>query len=616
MQRARREILRWGLLILLAAWPMFPQMGHAQDFWVQVESLSQLNEAERRVRSYTQILENVYGFRTTAGSYVIALGPYDRVTADDVLQNLIEDQVVPSGSFVREDTFYASRFFPIGPPPPNIPETPQPPGQDTPIDLPVTEQSQPLEIVTDNPIAVDPVADFPTSAPVESVPPAPDSTNTPSAIEAPEETPQQARLSEAELDQQARENLQIALQWFGFYNSGIDGVFGPGTRGAMRAWQTEQGVEPTGILTTRQRTELLNTHAQALAALGMRTVRDDRIGVEIDLPLAMVRFSNYNYPFARFDSINESGVQVLLISQPGGRATLEIVPPDGERRHDRTEFLLTGQSDTLRSHTEARLTNGAVKGFTLVWSPERDDQIARVLPMMQDTLRFVDGVLDPVAGFDDDVENRADLMAGLEIRRPTMVRSGFFVNGEGGVVTTADIAETCDEILIGDIHPSDVVYRDPNLGVIVLESRERLAPRAFAEIAPRPGRVRSEIAVAGYPFDGALNAASMSFGTLADPRGINGETTMQRLTLSTNESEVGGPVLDLTGAVVGMVLPNDHTARALPADVTLALRADTLAQALGAAGTPAIISDRQGVMNRETLARLGADMTVTISCWN
>ena len=51
----------------------------------------------------------------------------------------------------------------------------------------------------------------------------------------------------------ARKELQIALQWEGYYRSLIDGAFGPGTRGAMRGWQEDNGFEPTGVLTTRQR---------------------------------------------------------------------------------------------------------------------------------------------------------------------------------------------------------------------------------------------------------------------------------------------------------------------------------------------------------------------------
>jgi hypothetical protein len=108
----------------------------------------------------------------------------------------------------------------------------------------------------------------------------------------------------------------------------------------------------------------------------------------------------------------------------------------------------------------------------------------------------------------------------------------------------------------------------------------------------------------------------MVFGTLADLQGIGGETTIQRLALDTSDSEAGGPVFDQTGSVLGMVLPGLDGARALPAEVTLALRADQLTDVFAAAGLRPTLSSRTTAMGRERLARLGADMTVTVTCWN
>jgi hypothetical protein len=65
-----------------------------------------------------------------------------------------------------------------------------------------------------------------------------------------------------------------------------------------------------------------------------------------------------------------------------------------------------------------------------------------------------------------------------------------------------------------------------------------------------------------------------------------------------------------------MVLPGMASGRVLPEGVTLALRADRLGEVLAAAGITPTVSARTEAMNRERLARLGADMTVTVSCWN
>ena len=420
------------------------------------------------------------------------------------------------------------------------------------------------------------------------------------------------------------------MQYFGFYRGGIDGAFGPGTRGAMTDWQISRGLEPTGVLTTRQRAQLLDEYETELARIGYAQVTDAAAGIDVVLPMGMVAFEDYNFPFARYTEINDSGLTILLISQPGDRATLfglyeimqtlEIVPLDGERERGRDSFRLTGQSDTLRSHTEARVTAGAVKGFSIIWGPERDDDIREILPRIRDTIDYFPGTLDP-AFVPEDATEDIDLVSGFEVRRPELVRSGFFVDAQGTVLTTTEAIMTdagqCDRVLIDNAYPASVTFQDDTLGLAVLRPEQALAPLGFAQMAPNPGRVRAEVAVAGFPFGGALSYASTTFGIISAVEGVDGEAWMQRLDLSTGDSEAGGPVLDASGAVLGMVLPGTAGQRMLPDEVTLALRSDSLAEALAGAGVP--LQTANGVsatLNRDQLARLGADIAVRVSCWN
>jgi peptidoglycan hydrolase-like protein with peptidoglycan-binding domain len=445
-----------------------------------------------------------------------------------------------------------------------------------------------------------------------------------------EETPAEARQSEAQLTRQERDALQVALQYFGFYRGGIDGAFGPGTRGAMTDWQIARGLEPTGVLTTRQRAQLLEEYETELARLGYAQVTDAAAGIDVVLPMGMVAFSDYNFPFARYLPINDSGLTILLISQPGDRATLfglyeimqtlEIVPLEGERERGSDSFVLTGQSDTLRSHTEARVTAGAVKGFSLIWEPERDEDVAQILPRIRETIDYFPGTLDP-AFVPEDAAEDIDLVSGFEVRQPELLRSGFFVDAAGTVVTTTQAVTgesgRCDRILIDNAYPASIAYQDAELGLAVVRPDQALAPLAFARIAPTPGRIRGEVAVAGFPFGGALSYASTTFGSISALEGVDGETWMQRLDLRTGESEAGGPVLDASGAVLGMVLPGTAGQRMLPDEVTLALRSDSLIEAMAGAGVPLQTANGIGPnLNRDQLARLGADIAVRVSCWN
>ena len=62
-----------------------------------------------------------------------------------------------------------------------------------------------------------------------------------------------------------RRRVQEALSALGFDPRGVDGVLGPGTRAALRAWQAAQGVEETGYLTADQLSELAAQAGQRAA---------------------------------------------------------------------------------------------------------------------------------------------------------------------------------------------------------------------------------------------------------------------------------------------------------------------------------------------------------------
>lgn len=64
----------------------------------------------------------------------------------------------------------------------------------------------------------------------------------------------QAQAAEAALglDRTDRQQIQRNLSLLGYDPRGIDGIFGPGSRAAIKAWQKANGQDPSGYLTARQ----------------------------------------------------------------------------------------------------------------------------------------------------------------------------------------------------------------------------------------------------------------------------------------------------------------------------------------------------------------------------
>lgn len=439
----------------------------------------------------------------------------------------------------------------------------------------------------------------------------------------PDETVEEARASERELSRAAKELIQTALQWEGFYDANIDGDYGRITRRAMSAWQESKGIEPTGVLTTAQRAQLLADYNAILDGLGLAMVTDEDAGIAINLPTALVQFDRYVPPFAHYEPLDpENPTRVILISQEGDQAslfglydimqTLEIVPPEGLRERKQRSFRLKGADARIVSETYAEVQDGAIKGYTLIWPVNDEKRRLRVLENMRASFTRLPGVLPDVAGEGQSV----DLVAGLKIRRPAISRSGFYVDGAGAVLTTTEAVDQCERITLDSEVDATVSARDDGTGLALLSPATALSPSQFARFRPSELRLQSEVSVAGYSYEGVLGTPTMTFGQLADVRGLNGDEAINRLALSAQPGDVGGPVFDNAGSVIGMMQTVEGAAgQQLPPNVSFATDAPTVVTFLSDAGaTPAAAEDNPPIPP-EDLTRQAISMTVLVSCW-
>lgn len=576
--------------ITLFAGLMGSTSAFAQDtFWVQVEANTTLTEAQNATRLYDAELDDVVGFRLGAsGWYATALGPYSETEAAAVLVDLIRSGAVPGDAYVSDGAAFGQQFWPVG-------ANSRTETDDTPA---VTETQA--------------------EAPVIVAEPEPE----PEPI-IPEETPQEARQSEAQLDREAREALQIALQFEGFYTSGIDGAFGPGTRGAMAAWQEAKGYEATGILTTRQRDELIGDYNAVFDSLALASVMDQDAGIELIMPTAMIDFDRYEAPFAHYEG--DQGVRVVLISQSGGQSTLyglydilqslEVVPTQGERSRGENSFEITGSNRDIVSYTYAEVVDGAVKGYMLIW-PTGDEKRRNIaLSAMKDGFASTGPtVLDDNAGLDEAMQS-VDLVSGLEIRRADRARTGFYVAGDGTVLTTTEAVAGCSQITLDESYPASVVATDEALGAAIVKPEQALAPLAVASLSSGEPRIKSDLAVAGYSFGGRLSSATLTFGQLADIKGLDGEDNVYRLDLEAQDGDAGGPIVDNAGMVLGMLKSDSDGSRQFPDEVSFATKAPALAAFLEANGVVTEPVIPASSLSPHALAVKAADMSVLVSCW-
>jgi len=574
----------------------------AQEAWIQVEARPTLAEAEDRARAYARTLPDVTGYEMAAGWHAIVLGPYQIDEAARQLNLLRREGLIPGDSFLTDGRVLRTRFFP-------------PEGADPePAQAVTTAQAEPA--AEPAAAAPEPQAPEPAAEPARIVDPFP-----------PAESFAEARNSEALLTREEREELQRALAWFGFYTAGIDGAFGRGTRAGMAEWQARNGFDPNGVLGARQRAILLAAWRDDLAAMGLRLVRDERAGIEVQIPTAMVEFDHYEAPFAHFREKDGSGVRVYLISQQGDATTLfglyeimqtlEIVPLDGPRERRASSFTIEGRSATVASYTQAGLSGGLIKGFTLVWDPRTATRMDKVLDAMKASFRpFGDVALDDALAAPDSAA-RADMLAGLEVRRPERVRSGVFVDGTGRVLTAFEAVEGCDRLTIDQGTEAALTASDAAAGLALLTPVTALAPADHAAFRAETPRSGAEIALAGFAYADLLDTPVMTFGRFAGPGGFDGAPGLLRLDLAALEGDTGGAIFDTSGAVLGLLLPRSAGgARPAPEGAALARDAGAVTAFLEANGVAPQAEPFGGAMAAEDLTDRATAMATRVACWN
>lgn len=577
----RLAILFWFILA--------PCFAIAQDRWVQIEAQPSLLEAEARAREYASQFNDVQAFSIGSGWYAIAIGPFGEDTARLLLNDLLSAGQIPRDSFLSTGTNYRQKIWPTG-------------------------LSNSVTTLPPAPQVADPVPEItpeaePTIAIVETTDPEPS---------VPDETPRQARASEQALSRDQRKDLQIMLQWAGYYNSTIDGAFGRGTRSAMAAWQADQGFEPTGILTTQQRQILADQYNAVLKDLGLASVINQEAGIAIDMPLAKVAFDTYAAPLAHYASKTSGREHVFLISQAGNQddlaalfeviQTLSLVPRDANAKLSGNSFEITGTLNDAETYVTATLARGEIKGFGIVWPNANPEQITRLFDRMRTSFTPVDGTLSPALA--QNVGADMDLVYGLDIRRPLMMRSGVYISQDGTLLTAAEGLDLCRSFVIeGEV---DAQLVEPNTnGLAILQPSAKIAPPATARLATQSIAIGQDLFLTSYPYGGRLNAPTVTLGSVADLRGLDNDTAKMRLELPANQNDIGGPVFDAFGGLHGILVSPNASGRILPNDTQVAINLGALSVDLGLAKAPATQNE---LKEDELVAALSAS-TALIECW-
>jgi S1-C subfamily serine protease len=206
--------------------------------------------------------------------------------------------------------------------------------------------------------------------------------------------------------------------------------------------------------------------------------------------------------------------------------------------------------------------------------------------------------------------------------RSTLVATGtgFFITRQGHVLTNAHVVDGCKSLTIARVGEAATMA-----SVVSVDKQNDLAVLMAASPAPavaafrgRPIRQGDAVVAFGFPYAGSLSSGgSVTAGSVNALSGLHDDTRYLQVSAPVQPGNSGGPLLDDTGAVVGVVSAVYRSNRAtgiVPQNVNFAIKADIVRTFLGAAGvTPEAASTGRELSTPDIGERARA-FSVLIDC--
>jgi len=133
--------------------------------------------------------------------------------------------------------------------------------------------------------------------------------------------------------------------------------------------------------------------------------------------------------------------------------------------------------------------------------------------------------------------------------------SAFVVSRKGHLLTNNHVVSECSRVEIGGVGTAVVLSKDSGNDLALLQAKTQ----AGLELEPLKVRSKStrlgeEVVALGYPLRGLLgDGLNVTTGTISALSGIGNDSTQLQFTAPIQPGNSGGALVDLTGALVGVV---------------------------------------------------------------
>jgi S1-C subfamily serine protease len=210
-------------------------------------------------------------------------------------------------------------------------------------------------------------------------------------------------------------------------------------------------------------------------------------------------------------------------------------------------------------------------------------------------------------------------------RTGSQTGTGFVISANGHIVTNHHVIDGC----IGDIHGNLSGEPAATLRVVSSDQSNDLALlqgpvvefKTFARIRDRSIRSGDSVVAIGYPFHGLLTSDfTVTTGIVSSLSGIANDTRFLQISAAVQPGNSGGPLLDTSGNVVGMVAAKLNALRFvratgnIPENINFAIKTGSIRDFLDNSVVAYETAAPSGELKTAEIASLARAYTLLISC--
>lgn len=198
--------------------------------------------------------------------------------------------------------------------------------------------------------------------------------------------------------------------------------------------------------------------------------------------------------------------------------------------------------------------------------------------------------------------------------------TGWYVADGGYLVTNAHVVDGCKMVTLKSGAELQVLDVQVDEDLALLKGTASVSPLALRD--GRSARLAEDVLIAGYPLGGILSSGiNVTVGTVSALAGLGDDPTRFQFTAPVQPGNSGGPVLDTSGHVIGVVVAKLNAMSIqdqvgdIPQNVNFGIALPNLVTFLKANDVPFAPQASTKAVDKVDLAELARESTVLLQCY-